>query len=119
MSIGQRLRALRKHIKLTQDQLGEICGVTKASVSLWEADAAQIGLDRLLAIHARHPFSFDWLLIGVGTPPGDAASPLLAIYSSLDDRGKSAVLRVAEAEAAYLVEPEDKASPSWKPKRHS
>lgn len=33
----QRIRAARKHAKLTQEQLGERCGVSKAAVAQWEA----------------------------------------------------------------------------------
>lgn len=35
---GPEIKALRLARKLTQDGLGELCGVTKASVSRWEND---------------------------------------------------------------------------------
>jgi transcriptional regulator with XRE-family HTH domain len=33
---GERIRALRQAKGLTQEQLGKVCGVTGAAVSMWE-----------------------------------------------------------------------------------
>jgi transcriptional regulator with XRE-family HTH domain len=48
------IKAYRKENKLTQKELGKLCGVSKAAVSNWEKDlrkpngSAQIALNRLL-----------------------------------------------------------------------
>jgi transcriptional regulator with XRE-family HTH domain len=66
MSIGSRLVQLRKKYKLTQSQLGELCGVSKAAVSAWENGVATPEIKKLLIIHSLFAFSFDWLIAGEG-----------------------------------------------------
>ncbi|SCY41770.1 Transcriptional regulator, contains XRE-family HTH domain [Nitrosospira sp. Nl5] len=66
MSIGSRLVQLRKKYKLTQSQLGELCGVSKAAVSAWENGVATPEIKKLLIIHSMFAFSFDWLIAGEG-----------------------------------------------------
>lgn len=66
MSIGSRLVQLRNKYKLTQSQLGELCGVSKAAVSAWENGVATPEIKKLLIIHSMFAFSFDWLIAGEG-----------------------------------------------------
>ncbi len=40
-TMGDRIRTLRKARRLTQDQLGEIVGVTGASISQWELNTTK------------------------------------------------------------------------------
>lgn len=81
MSIGTRLRQLRKSKSWTQERIGEICGVTKGMVSQWELDESFPPTDRLLKLQREIPFSFDWLF------NGDAA------YSTSDPK----IIAVAKA----------------------
>lgn len=64
MSIGTRLRQLRTSRSLSQDKLGELCGVTKGMVSQWELNIVTPPTDRLIELHKHLNFSFDWLLNG-------------------------------------------------------
>lgn len=64
MSIGSRLRQLRKANKLSGDKFGELCGVTKGMVSQWESGQSAPPTDRLLELRKHLNFSFDWLLDG-------------------------------------------------------
>lgn len=64
MNIGTRLRQLRTSRSLSQDKLGELCGVTKGMVSQWELNIVTPPTDRLLELHKHLEFSFDWLLNG-------------------------------------------------------
>lgn len=66
MNIGTRLIQLRSRYNLTQSQLGELCGVSKAAVSAWENGVAMPEIRKLLIIHSRLAFSFDWLITGEG-----------------------------------------------------
>lgn len=66
MNIGSRLVQLRKKYKLTQSQLGGLCGVSKAAVSAWENGVATPEIKKLLIIHSMLAFSFDWLIAGEG-----------------------------------------------------
>ena len=106
MSMQDRIKQLRGAHALTQDQFAEICGASKSAVSQWESGTTQPTLANLLALRARLGFSFDWLIAGDGAGPESdtQARRLGVIYSSLDDRGKDAVLRVAEAVAPYPID---------------
>ena len=40
MTIGARIRQLRERNTLSQEKFGDLCGVSKASVSQWELGVA-------------------------------------------------------------------------------
>lgn len=94
MSIGSRLRQLRKANNLSGDKFGELCGVTKGMVSQWESDAVTPATDRLLELHRHLNFSFDWLLNG----KDDAT-----VYSTSDPTLME-ILKVLEPRAEYFKE---------------
>jgi transcriptional regulator with XRE-family HTH domain len=110
MSIKARIRELRTANKLTQDQFAEICGASKSAVSQWESGRTLPTIANIAALSRRLAFSIDWLITGEGSMAGTdvRAKRLGMIYSSLDDRGKDAVLRVAEAVAPYPLEEKKK-----------
>lgn len=64
MSIGARLRELRKQNGLSQERFGELCDVTKGMVSQWEANLTTPPSDRLIELRKHLLFSVDWVLIG-------------------------------------------------------
>lgn len=71
MSIGARivkLRATHKPKKLSQEELGKLCGVSKSAVSQWESGATDPDLKTLLSLKEKLDFSLDWLLTGKGEP---------------------------------------------------
>lgn len=106
--MSDRIKELRLQHGLTQDQLGEICNAGKSAVSQWEKGDTKPTIDNLMALQARLGFSIDWLLNGeIPTCGGDAKSQaLMDLFAHLDDRGQSAVLRVAESESTYILKPE-------------
>lgn len=65
MGIGARIRQLRQANRLSGDEFGELCGVTKGAVSQWESDLVTPPVDRLMDLHKKLEFSFDWLLNGL------------------------------------------------------
>lgn len=71
-TLGTRLKARRKALKLTQKAVGDYVGITAVSVSLWESDHTEPrgkNLDKLCQLLQCKQ---DWLLYGVGegeTPP--------------------------------------------------
>lgn len=114
-TIGARLRQLRLANKLTQEQLGEKCGVTKGMVSQWESDDFVPPTERLLMLRNSIDFSMDWLLMGEPSTTENAREDaLLKLYRASDGRGQDTILRVAEQESAYQVKPEDNANGSAK-----
>lgn len=50
MTLGQRITALRKEKGLSQEQLGELVGVSRQAVSKWEADKAVPDVDNCVAM---------------------------------------------------------------------
>ena len=50
MKLSEKLIELRKSAKMTQDELADICGVSRQSISKWEADIALPELDKLLIL---------------------------------------------------------------------
>jgi transcriptional regulator with XRE-family HTH domain len=63
--IGLRIRLVRRELgRLTQSELGEICGTTSASVANWERGANLITLYNGAAICREFGLTLDWLILG-------------------------------------------------------
>lgn len=103
--MGSRIRELRKFHKLTQQQLGDMCNAGKSAVSQWENNETTPTLANILALQERLRFSIDWLVSDAGESPGGdlRTHRLMELYGQLDERGRAAVFRVAEAESAYTI----------------
>ena len=71
LTIGQRIAAKRKELGLSQIALGEQMGVSRQSISNWEADAAIPEIDKLIALSKLFNVSVGWLL-GVEEVPDPA-----------------------------------------------
>lgn len=50
MTLGQRIQELRKEKGLSQEQLGELLGVSRQAVSRWEMDSAIPEVDKLISL---------------------------------------------------------------------
>ncbi len=62
LTIGQRIAAKRRELGLSQIALGEQMGVSRQSISKWEADAAIPEIDKLIALSKLFSVSVGWLL---------------------------------------------------------
>ena len=62
MTFGEKLSKLRKEHNYTQEQLGEILGVSRQSISKWESDAAYPETDKLIRMGTLFDCSMDYLL---------------------------------------------------------
>lgn len=62
MLLGERIKALRESEKLTQEDLGKICNVSKANISKYESNSIHPPLDTLLEIAKHFDVSTDYLL---------------------------------------------------------
>ena len=62
MKLAEKIVELRKAKGMTQEELAEICGVSRQSVSKWEADIALPELEKLLLIGQIFQVSMDVLL---------------------------------------------------------
>lgn len=50
MTLGQRIQALRKQHRLSQEMLGEAVGVSRQAISKWEGDLTIPELEKLIAL---------------------------------------------------------------------
>lgn len=91
-TFGRRLREARAAAKLTQDQLGDRCGVSRNAVSRWESDTDMPGMDKMGSIAKAVRESADYLLTGRGRRGGkadDSDSHLIPVVGTaqLGDEG--------------------------------
>lgn len=62
MTTGEKIAALRKKNNLTQEQLAEVLGVARQSVSRWEMDVAFPETEKLIKLSKLWDCSIDYLL---------------------------------------------------------
>ncbi len=75
MTFGEKITKLRKEQNLTQEQLADILGVSRQSVSKWESNIAYPETDKLIRMGELFDCSMDYLLkedIEEKTPPAKA-----------------------------------------------
>lgn len=63
MSFGENLRRVRLENNLSQEQLADMVGVSRQSVSKWEADGGYPETEKLLIIAKKLDTSLDFLLL--------------------------------------------------------
>ncbi len=64
MTRGQRIQKLRTDAALSQEAFASVLGVSRQSVSKWEADRAFPEVDKLAAIARHFGVSCDWIITG-------------------------------------------------------
>jgi len=109
-SIGARIRARRKALKLTQDQLGDLVGIPGDVVSKHERGELGVGAKRLLAYARALETTAEWLSGDAGEPqkPGPKPGQLRAVSGGVP-RALVALLNdgrcnpVTEPEIDYLT----------------
>ncbi len=62
MTLGEKLSKLRKNYNYTQEQLADILGVSRQSISKWESDIAYPETDKLVKMGKLFECSIDYLL---------------------------------------------------------
>lgn len=86
--MNERLRQVRKYLKLSQEEFGRRLGVTGAGISRLESGERNITEQMLLAVCREFNISEEWLRNGNGkmiTDSNDNAITLLAKELNLDD----------------------------------
>ena len=66
MTIGKRIKRIRKDAKMTQKEFGAAVGVGWESVAGWEQGQRQPGKARLYVVADRFKVNIDWLVDGDG-----------------------------------------------------
>ncbi len=64
MTRGQRIQKLRTDASLSQEAFASMLGVSRQSVSKWEADKAFPEIDKLAVISEKFGVSTDYLITG-------------------------------------------------------
>ena len=62
MKLSEKIIELRKNKGMTQEELAELCNVSRQSISKWEADIALPELDKLLILSGTFGVSLDVLV---------------------------------------------------------
>lgn len=62
MTLGEKIMRQRKERNYTQEQLADILGVSRQSISKWESDLAYPETDKLLELGKLFDCSMDYLL---------------------------------------------------------
>lgn len=62
MTLGEKIAKQRKELNYTQEQLADILGVSRQSVSKWESDIAYPETDKLIEIGKLFDCSMDYRL---------------------------------------------------------
>lgn len=68
-TMGARIRRAREALNLTQDQIGDLIGVSRAAVAQWESDQTSPVRKRMEALAGALRVSVEWLSFGVGQAP--------------------------------------------------
>lgn len=84
MTTGEKIAFLRKKADLTQEQMAEILGVSRQSVSRWEIDMAFPETDKLIKMSKLLHCSIDYLLNTEGNLPDDKNDPELSIVEAYE-----------------------------------
>ena len=107
MDTGQRIAWAIKESGHTPASMARVIGCSAAAIYQWiKGDTKNVKNELLFALADATRFEARWIATGEGPdrrPIAGDADKLAAIYDALDDRGKAAVLRVAEAEMVYAV----------------
>ena len=62
MKLGEKIARQRKELNYTQEQLADILGVSRQSISKWESDIAYPETDKLIELGKLFDCSMDYLL---------------------------------------------------------
>ena len=62
MTLGEKLSRLRKEYNYTQEQLADVLGVSRQSISKWESDIAYPETEKLIELGKLFECSMDYLL---------------------------------------------------------
>ena len=98
MSIGERIRLKREALNLTQQELGQVLGVTPQHISVIEQDKRVPSFAFLIKLAEKLGVSIDYLVSGKITQGEIVLDPILAIKAdkSLTLKAKRALIMLVE-----------------------
>jgi transcriptional regulator with XRE-family HTH domain len=106
-TLGSRIDHAISRSGKTIAEVAKACDVSVQAIYTWMRNGVKdLRNDNLFALADITGFEARWIGTGKGpqkTGDDTRKATLDSIYAKLDDRGKKAVLRVAEAEATYTI----------------
>jgi transcriptional regulator with XRE-family HTH domain len=103
-SVGDRIRHVREHKRMTQDRLAEVTGISKGFLSDVENDKRNVSSEYLLRIANALGASVDYLLKGEA-PTAPAATREVVIPPELSEAAHQ--LKLSYAETVELLNAHD------------
>ncbi|MCR5825990.1 MAG: helix-turn-helix domain-containing protein [Oscillospiraceae bacterium] len=101
MTLGERIRAAREALKLTQEELGALCNTTKQTIFKYETGiVTNVPLDRLTLLSETLGVTPAYLLGWTTDAPSALPDRLAAPFGKLNDAGQDLVIDYAEELAA-------------------
>lgn len=81
MTLGAKIAIQRKELNYTQEQLADILGVSRQSISKWESDIAYPETEKLIELGKLFDCSMDYLLKEEVIEKGDVQTSILTEIS--------------------------------------
>lgn len=81
MKLGEKIAIQRKELNYTQEQLADILGVSRQSISKWESDIAYPETEKLIELGKLFDCSMDYLLKEEVIEKGDVQTSILTEIS--------------------------------------
>ena len=81
MTLGEQIAIQRKELNYTQEQLADILGVSRQSISKWESDIAYPETEKLIELGKLFDCSMDYLLKEEVIEKGDVQTSILTEIS--------------------------------------
>jgi transcriptional regulator with XRE-family HTH domain len=106
-SIGSRIRQVRRHQGLTQEEFGERLGISKSSVINYESGKRTPDADLLIDLLRRFNVDAEWLMLGTtGKPEGKSPGALRRFPYPIDDEVVEMVehLRIPAIKLSMMAE---------------
>ena len=96
ISVGQRLRAGRKSVHMSHEEVAKVFGCKPTTVSNWERDQNLPETAKLPQLAQMYRVSIDWLL-GVGPSSNEEIEHLIDLYRHVPTMHRHTVLRLIRA----------------------
>ena len=107
-TLGKRIEHAISASGISVQDAARICGVSVQAIYIWMRDGVKdLRNENLFTLADATGFDARWIAIGEGVPQpalDKEKSKLDRLYLHLDERGKQAVLMIAEAQSAYTPE---------------
>lgn len=96
MTIGEKIRSLRKSAKMTQEELGDKYGLNKTTVSGYENESRKPDYNFLISLADDFEVSLDWLLGRVDKPVVYGKSDIDKMMEGMTEKEKQEIYQYVQ-----------------------